>query len=238
MPGGIFAALAAQIALNVYQSVRCRGHGPADGLFPRHQPFSGRCRGVVGALRATAGENGEQQEILARMEDSRSTCNAWLWRVEAASIVWRMSARSSGCCTAQCLPPMPIMSTCWTGSLPRWKRTTARRPPRLYYDQVAACGDYLSQYTLQLLETAILDAQTSYTELSVLSARIGMLETVVVGLCVALGCVSAMMVMQLLTPVQQMIAASWAIARSEFDSPDIPLPRGLEMASWQRRSTK
>ena len=36
--------------------------------------------------------------------------------------------------------------------------------------------------------------------------------------------------MRLLTPVQQMIAASRAIGKSEFDTPDIPLPKQPEIA--------
>ena len=47
---------------------------------------------------------------------------------------------------------------------------------------------------------------------------------------VALGCVTGLMVMRLLTPVQQMIAASRAIGKSEFDTPDIPLPKQPEIA--------
>ena len=60
-----------------------------------------------------------------------------------------------------------------------------------------------SQYTLQLLETAIQDSQTTYTTISARNERITMLQTVVVALCVALGCVIGLMVMRLLTPVQQ-----------------------------------
>ena len=101
---------------------------------------------------------------------------------------------------------------------------------QLYYAKVVPCGDYLSQYTLQLLETAIQDSQTTYTTISALNERITMLQTVVVALCVALGCVTGLMVMRLLTPVQQMIAASRAIGKSEFDTPDISLPKQPEIA--------
>ena len=45
----------------------------------------------------------------------------------------------------------------------------------------------------------------------------------------ALGCASGLMVMQLLTPVSQMIEASRAISRSQFDTPDIPLPKQPEI---------
>lgn len=80
-----FAALAAQIALNVYQSRAVQGVMDRQmGSFHAISRFQGGVEGVVGALESYRWENGEQQEILARMEDSRSTCNAWLWRVESS----------------------------------------------------------------------------------------------------------------------------------------------------------
>ena len=100
---------------------------------------------------------------------------------------------------------------------------------QLYYNKVSVCGGYLSQYTMQLLKASILDAQTTYTEISELGERIALMQIVVVALCVALGCASGLMVMQLLTPVSQMIEASRAISRSQFDTPDIPLPKQPEI---------
>ena len=82
---------------------------------------------------------------------------------------------------------------------------------------------------MQLLKASILDAQTTYTEISELGDRIALMQIVVVALCVALGCASGLMVMQLLTPVSQMIEASRAISRSQFDTPDIPLPKQPEI---------
>ena len=82
---------------------------------------------------------------------------------------------------------------------------------------------------MQLLKASILDAQTTYTEISELGERIALMPIVVVALCVALGCASGLMVMRLLTPVSQMIVASRAISRSQFDTPDIPLPKQPEI---------
>ena len=82
---------------------------------------------------------------------------------------------------------------------------------------------------MQLLKASILDAQTTYTEISELGERIALMQIVVVALCVALGCASGLMVMRLLTPVSQMIVASRAISRSQFDTPDIPLPKQPEI---------
>lgn len=137
---------------------------------------------------------------------------------------------SSGCSTAQWIRSIRT----YTGLLDELENDLLSgnnaAASQLYYAKVVPCGDYLSQYTLQLLETAIQDSQTTYTTISALNERITMLQTVVVALCVALGCVTGLMVMRLLTPVQQMIAASRAIGKSEFDTPDIPLPKQPEIA--------
>ena len=60
---------------------------------------------------------------------------------------------------------------------------------------------------------------------SELSSRVKWAQTVVVGLCLALGLVMAWSLMRLLTPVQEMIGASQAVVRGELDTPDIPVPR-------------
>ena len=64
---------------------------------------------------------------------------------------------------------------------------------------------------------------------SELSSRVKWAQTVVVGLCLALGLVMAWSLMRLLTPVQEMIGASQAVVRGELDTPDIPVPRQDEM---------
>lgn len=79
---------------------------------------------------------------------------------------------------------------------------------QLYYSKVSPCGGYLRQYAQQLLNTAISDAQGTYMTVSELSSRVKWAQTVVVGLCLALGLVMAWSLMQLLTPVQEMIGAS------------------------------
>ena len=55
------------------------------------------------------------------------------------------------------------------------------------------------------------------------------LMALLMGLCLLLGCVMALSVLRLLTPVQQLIGASQAIARREFDTPDVPVPHQDEM---------
>ena len=53
------------------------------------------------------------------------------------------------------------------------------------------CGGYLRQYTQQLLNKAITDGQEDYTTVSVLSDRVKWAQTIVVALCLALGCLMA-----------------------------------------------
>ena len=79
------------------------------------------------------------------------------------------------------------------------------------------------------MNTAISDAQGTYMTVSELSSRVKWAQTVVVGLCLALGLVMAWSLMRLLTPVQEMIGASQAVVRGELDTPDIPVPRQDEM---------
>ena len=151
------------------------------GSFHAISRFQGGVESVVGALESYRWENEETQEILARMDSARSTCNAWLWRVESSL------AGLEEVSEEQHLLFSAVSTTYahYEDLLLRLSRTleagNSIASSRLYYDQVAACGDYLSQYTLQLLEVAILDAQNSYTALSALSSRIRMLQTVVVG---------------------------------------------------------
>jgi len=90
---------------------------------------------------------------------------------------------------------------------------------------VSPCGSYLGQYTQQLLNTAISDAQGTYTEVSALSSRVKWAQTVVAVVCLVLGCVMAWSVLRLLGPVQQMIGASQEIIAGGYDTPDVPVPR-------------
>ena len=198
-----FAAFAMQLALNGYQSRAVQAVQDAQmGSFNAISRFQGGVESSISVLENYRWENSETDELMERLQSASSTCNAWLWRIGTSLEELQSDLRSGDDAAAS----------------------------QLYYAKILPCGDYLSQYTLQLLETAILDAQGSYTVISALNEHIVLLQTVVVALCVALGCVSGLMVMRLLTPVQQMIAASRAIGRSKFDIPDIPLPKQPEIA--------
>ena len=153
--------------------------------------------------------------------------NAWLWRIE--SDLGTVSEE-------QYLLYNAVSTTydSYTALVDQLEEAVAAgqdtKAAQLYYNKIVPCGGYLRQYTQQLLNTAITDAQGTYTTVSALSDRVKWVQTVVVALCLALGCVMAFSVLTLLTPVQQMIGASREVTRGEFDSPDLPAPRQPEMA--------
>ena len=226
-----FAALAMQIALNGYQARAVQAvQDEQMGSFNAISRFQGGVESSISALEDYRWENSESEEIIARLQASVSVCNAWLWRIGT-------SLNSLDNVSDQQRVLYGAVETTYqtyTALLEELEEDlhggNDTEASKLYYAKAAPCGEYLRQYTLQLLETAILDAQTTYTVISDLSERIQLLQTVVVALCVGLGCITAMMVMRLLTPVQQMIAASRAIGRSEFDTPDISMPKQPEIA--------
>ena len=91
----------------------------------------------------------------------------------------------------------------------------------LYYDRAEPCGDYLRQYTQQLLEQALLDNQDAYASLKTLNQRLREIQTAMVVACLVLGGVVLVSVIHLLRSVLQMSRVSQAISRGEFDIPDI-----------------
>ena len=226
-----FAALAAQIALNGYQSRAVQAvQDQQMGSFNAISRFQGGVENSISALEDYRWENSESEDIVARLQSASSTCNAWLWRIGTG-----MSGLNNVSDEQKVLyGAVETTYKTYTALLDELEDDLLSgrdaEASQLYYARVSPCGDYLSQYTLQLLETSILDAQTTYTTISELNERISMMQTVVVALCVGLGCITAMMVMRLLTPVQQMIAASRAIGSSDFNTPDIPMPKQPEIA--------
>ena len=226
-----FAAFAMQLTLNGYQSRAVQAVQDAQmGCFNAISRFQGGVESSISVLENYRWENSEPEEIIDRLQSASSTCNAWLWRIGTS-----LNSLESVSDEQRVLySAVDTVYQTYTGLLDELENDLLSgndaAASQLYYAKVVPCGDYLSQYTLQLLETAIQDSQTTYTTISALNERITMLQTVVVALCVALGCVTGLMVMRLLTPVQQMIAASRAIGKSEFDTPDIPLPKQPEIA--------
>lgn len=91
----------------------------------------------------------------------------------------------------------------------------------LYYNKAEPCGTYLRQYTQQLLEQAIWDNQTAYTELTGLNEQINQSQTVLLVVCAGLGGVVVYSLLRLLHAIAQMSRASLAISRGDFDTPDV-----------------
>ena len=226
-----FAVFVLQLMLNGYQSKAVQQvQDDQMGSFNAISRFQGGVESSISVLADYRWENGDTQEMLEKIRAASSVCNAWLWRIKAGmNDLQNVSDEQRVLYGA-----VETTYNTYCALLDELEADLTAgkdaRASQLYYNKVADCGSYLSQYTLQLLETSILDAQSTYTEISALSEKITILQTVVVALCVALGCVIGVMVMRLLTPVSQMVVASQAIGRSEFDTPDIPLPKQPEMA--------
>ena len=165
-----------------------------------------------------------QRPVAVAIENS--TASTTQWGLSSASVVLE-ALTEVGTSTELCLVYPALAATPKVGPVAAGQDTKAAQ---LYYNKIVPCGGYLRQYTQQLLNTAITDAQGTYTTVSALSDRVKWVQTVVVALCLALGCVMAFSVLTLLTPVQQMIGASREVTRGEFDSPDLPSPRQPEMA--------
>ena len=226
-----FAVFILQLALNGYKSRAVQAvQDEQMGCFNAISRFQNGLENSISALEAYHWENEEPEDLIEQMQSASSTCNAWLWRIGASldsleNISDEQRVLYSAVKTVY--QSYTDLLAALQGDLLNGDDTAASQ---LYYAKVEPCGDYLSQYTLQLLETAILDFQTTYTAISALNERITMLQTVVVALCVALGCIIGLLVMQLLTPVMQMITASRDIGQSRFDTPDIPLPKQPEIA--------
>ncbi len=225
-----FAVFVLQLILNGYQARAVQQvQDDQMGSFNAISRFQGGVESSISVLEAYRWENGETEAMLEKLKDSSSVCNAWLWRVKTGMNDLKNVSDEQRVLYGA----VETTYNTYSGLLDELENCLNKgmdaEASQLYYSKVAACGSYLSQYTLQLLETSILDAQSTYTEISDLSERIALLQTVVVALCVTIGCVLGVMVMRLLTPVQQMIVASRAIGRSAFDTPDIPLPKQPEI---------
>lgn len=225
-----FAAFALQLALNGYQA-RAVQQVQDDQMsnFNAISRFQGGVESSISILEAYRWENGETEEMLEKLQAACSTSNAWLWRIRSNMDGLQNVSDEQWVLYGAVETTYGSYNTLLEELEGYLSSGQDAKASQLYYNKVSVCGGYLSQYTMQLLKASILDAQTTYTEISELGERIALMQIVVVALCVALGCASGLMVMRLLTPVSQMIVASRAISRSQFDTPDIPLPKQPEI---------
>lgn len=91
----------------------------------------------------------------------------------------------------------------------------------LYYQKAEPCGNYLRQYTQQLLERAIRDNQSTYVHLNRLNERLKEFQTVVLICCLVFGLILIISLLALLNSVKDMARASREISRGNFDTPDV-----------------
>ena len=222
-----FVALAAQIVLSFYQSgTVLRELDDQMGNFNAISRFQDGVERSLTALDEYRWEYGDTDAFLTELDSAFSTMNAWLWRIDGSldTVSEEQYLLYSAVCTTY---------KSYAALIDEVKADVAAgadaQAAQLYYSKVSPCGGYLRQYAQQLLNTAISDAQGTYMTVSELSSRVKWAQTVVVGLCLALGLVMAWSLMRLLTPVQEMIGASQAVVRGELDTPDIPVPRQDEM---------
>ena len=217
-------ALAVQIFLSFYQSGTVMQRlDDQMGQFNAISRFQGGVERGLTVLGDYRWEYGDADALLSGLDSAFSTTDAWLWRIDGSleTVSEEEYLLYSAVCTTY------KSYTALVEQLEAAVRTgDDAGAARLYYDQVLPCGSYLRQYTQQLLNTAISDAQGTYTEVSALSGRVKWAQTVVATVCLVLGCFMAWSVIRLLDPVQQMIGASRDIVAGKYDAPDVPIPGG------------
>ena len=217
-------ALAVQIFLSFYQSGTVMQRlDDQMGQFNAISRFQGGVERGLTVLGDYRWEYGDADTLLSGLDSAFSTTDAWLWRIDGSleTVSEEEYLLYSAVCTTY------KSYTALVEQLEAAVRTgDDAGAARLYYDQVLPCGSYLRQYTQQLLNTAISDAQGTYTEVSALSGRVKWAQTVVATVCLVLGCFMAWSVIRLLDPVQQMIGASRDIVAGKYDAPDVPIPGG------------
>lgn len=217
-------ALAVQIFLSFYQSGTVMQRlDDQMGQFNAISRFQGGVERGLTVLGDYRWEYGDADALLSGLDSAFSTTDAWLWRIDGSleTVSEEEYLLYSAVCTTY------KSYTALVEQLEAAVRTgDDAGAAQLYYDQVLPCGSYLRQYTQQLLNTAISDAQGTYTEVSALSGRVKWAQTVVATVCLVLGCFMAWSVIRLLDPVQQMIGASRDIVAGKYDAPDVPIPGG------------
>ncbi len=217
-------ALSAQIFLSFYQSgTVLRKLDDQMGNFNAISHFQDGVERSMTAMSEYRWEYGDADALVAELDAAASTTNAWLWRIDG-----NLDAVGE----EQYLLYHAVCSVyeSYTEQIQQLK-TAVREgdnalASQIYYDKVSSCGNYLSQYTQQLLNTAISDAQSTYADISTLSGQVNVLQTAATVVCLVLGCVMAWSVLRLLGPVQQMIVASKAVIDGNYDTPDVPVARG------------
>ena len=148
-----FAAFAMQLTLNGYQSRAVQAVQDAQmGCFNAISRFQGGVESSISVLENYRWENSEPEEIIDRLQSASSTCNAWLWRIGTSL----NSLESVSDEQWVLYSAVDTVYQTYTGLLDELENDLLSgndaAASQLYYAKVVPCGDYLSQYTLQLLK--------------------------------------------------------------------------------------
>lgn len=214
-----FAALLLQLYVNYYQSnIVMEQLSQQTGNFHSISRFSSGIESQLSALENFRWESGDTRALLEALQAGDTTASAWLNRVDS-------SLKEVG--EEQYLLAQAAQTTYANYDemihqlMEQLRLEQTDEASALYYGKIAVCGGYLQEYLSELLETAISEGQATYARLSVLNEQLKVAQAVTSLLCLLLGALVVLSVLQLLNPVQQMIAASQAIGRGAFDTPDV-----------------
>ena len=156
-----FLALAGQIFLSFYQSgTVLRELDDQMGNFNAISRFQNGVERSLSAMEDYRWEYGDAKALTEELHSAFSVTNAWLWRIE--SDLGTVSEE-------QYLLYNAVSTTydSYTALVDQLEEAVAAgqdtKAAQLYYNKIVPCGGYLRQYTQQLLNTAITDAQGTYT---------------------------------------------------------------------------
>lgn len=122
-----------------------------------------------------------------------------------------------------------------TGEIGALLRDGARdEAARLYYGRTAVCGQYLLQYTRELLEQALVDNQDAFLAFRTTNDRMQILQFVAMLFSIVATALLVVSLVFLLRSVMQLSQASRLISQGELDIPDVDGSREDEMGHLAR----
>lgn len=91
----------------------------------------------------------------------------------------------------------------------------------IYYGKAESCGNYLRQYTQQLLESAILDNQSAYIQLTRKNEKLNSARNFLNTICLILGAAVVMSLFILIHSVRELAQAAREISAGNLDVKDL-----------------
>lgn len=104
----------------------------------------------------------------------------------------------------------------------------------LFYQDIEACGTYLSQYTQSLIAVVLEDNQESHATLLALTGRLQLIQSVINVVCVLSGIIFIFSIIRLVSSVVEMSKSATRISEGHFDIPDVSEGGGDEIASMAK----